>query len=537
MGLQIGQSIGGDLETLKAVDASAEDNDLIAQMRAVMRSRLALDLSLDGTILGANHNFLAMFGFSSQEIVGRHHDIFLEEKERNSQEYREYWNKLTQGEFQVLVCKRIAKDGREIWLTANYNPIFRKNGQLYMIQMLGTDITARALRDADSAGQSQAVHRAMQVVEYALDGKILDINANGEKLFGYSRAELVGRPYDVLVDETTRRSPEYKEASRQLWEKLGRGECASGEGKRNAKNGQEIWIQYSYNPILDLKGKPYKVVNYFTDVTHWLQTSREIERIGISLADAADRLISVSGQMSSDAVETAQQANVGLSGAEHVNSSLHTVASGTEEVSSSIKEIDRNAHESAKMATSAVQMVEETNQIVSKLGDSSREIGNVVKVITAVAQQTNLLALNATIEAARAGDAGKGFAVVANEVKELAKQTAKSSGDIGRMVDAIQGDTKGAIAAISQIRDTIRQVNEVSGTIAAAVREQNTTTGEVARNVSEAAQSTNQIVKNVTSVAKFAEATSVGAAETQKSAQSLTQMASQLRLLVSRFKG
>src|SRR5439155_15096531 len=178
-------------------------------------------------------------------------------------------------------------------------------------------------------------------------------------------------------------------------------------------------------------------------------------------------------------------ANVASAAAEQVSRNVTTVSTAAEEMGASIKEIAKNANEAARIATSAVKVAERTNTTVAKLGESSAEIGNVVKVITSIAQQTNLLALNATIEAARAGEAGKGFAVVANEVKELAKQTAKATEDIGRKIVAIQTDTKGAVEAIGRIGAIINQIHDLQNTVASAVEEQTATTNEIGRNVSE----------------------------------------------------
>ena len=216
-----------------------------------------------------------------------------------------------------------------------------------------------------------------------------------------------------------------------------------------------------------------------------------------ALASSSEELSAVSHQMSANAEETATQSNVVSAAAEQVTKNLQTVATATEEMSCSIKEIAKNANEAAKVATSAVKTAETTNATVAKLGESSAEIGQVIKVITSIAQQTNLLALNATIEAARAGEAGKGFAVVANEVKELAKETAKATEDISRKIEAIQGDTKGAVEAIGQISGIINQINDISNTIASAVEEQTATTNEIARNVQEGAKGGSQVAENI----------------------------------------
>jgi methyl-accepting chemotaxis protein len=254
------------------------------------------------------------------------------------------------------------------------------------------------------------------------------------------------------------------------------------------------------------------------------------------LASSSQELTSVSQQMAANAEETATQANVASAAAEQVSRNITTVSTATEELGASIKEIAKSANEAARVATSAVKGADKTNAIVAKLGESSAEIGNVIKVITSIAEQTNLLALNATIEAARAGEAGKGFAVVANEVKELAKQTAKATEDISRKIEAIQGDTKGAVEAIAQIGKIINQINDIQNTIASAVEEQTATTGEISRNVAEAAQGSSEIAQNITGVAQAARSTTEGASNTKSSADELSKIALDLQKLVSQFK-
>jgi methyl-accepting chemotaxis protein len=256
----------------------------------------------------------------------------------------------------------------------------------------------------------------------------------------------------------------------------------------------------------------------------------------MSLASASEQLTTVSQQMSANAEETSAQTKVVSGATLQVSQNLQTVATGAEEMGASIKEIAKNATEAAKIANSAVRAAETANTTVSKLGDSSAEIGQVIKVITSIAQQTNLLALNATIEAARAGEAGKGFAVVANEVKELAKKTAKATEDISRKIETIQVDAKAAVDSIGTISEVINQINGISNTIATAVEEQNATTNEMARNVSEAAHGSGEITSNIAGVAQAAESTSRGASDTQKAAQQLVATSAELRRLVEQFK-
>jgi methyl-accepting chemotaxis protein len=261
-----------------------------------------------------------------------------------------------------------------------------------------------------------------------------------------------------------------------------------------------------------------------------------IAQMAQTLASSSRELTAVSQQMASNAEETAAQANVASAAAEQVSSNVTTVSTAAEEMGASIREIAKSAHEAAKVATTAVRVAETTNATVAKLGESSTEIGNVIKVITSIAQQTNLLALNATIEAARAGEAGKGFAVVANEVKELAKQTANATQDISQKIEAIQGDTKGAVEAIAQIGKIINQINDIQNTIASAVEEQTATTGEISRNVSEAAKGSSEIAQNITGVAQAARSTTEGASNTKSSADELSKIAADLQRLVGQFK-
>jgi methyl-accepting chemotaxis protein len=263
---------------------------------------------------------------------------------------------------------------------------------------------------------------------------------------------------------------------------------------------------------------------------------RTINRHAGALAAASEELTALSSQMSANAEETSSQAGVVGDSADRVSQNVQTVAAGTEQMGASIKEIANNASQAAAVATGAVATAEQTNAIVTKLGDSSAEIGHVVKVITSIAEQTNLLALNATIEAARAGEAGKGFAVVANEVKELAKETAKATEDIARKVQAIQNDTSGAVTAIGEIGTVIRQLSDISGTIASAVEEQAATTNEITRSVSEAARGSTAIAQNIGAVASASQETSQGAQNARVAATDLARMSAELQALVAQFE-
>jgi methyl-accepting chemotaxis protein len=255
-----------------------------------------------------------------------------------------------------------------------------------------------------------------------------------------------------------------------------------------------------------------------------------------ALASSSEELTAVSQGMASTAEETATQASVVSAASEQVSRNIASVATASEQMQSSIREISKNANDSARVASTAVGMAQSTNDTMRKLGESSQEIGNVIKVITSIAQQTNLLALNATIEAARAGEAGKGFAVVANEVKELAKQTAKATEEISEKIEAAQQVTTGAVKAIEEIGAIINQISDISSSIASAVEEQTVTTNEIGRSVAEAAQGISDISKNIGGVATSARDTTQGANDTKSASLALSEMAARLRSAVSEFK-
>ena len=511
--------------------------DFEGQIAAVGKAQAVIEFNLDGTIITANDNFLNVVGYTLEEVQGQHHRMFVEESFRSSAEYRHFWETLNRGEYQAAEFKRIGKGGKEVWIQASYNPILDLNGKPFKVVKFATDITAQKLRNADFEGQIQAVGKAQAVIEFNLDGTIITANDNFLNVVGYTLEEVQGQHHRMFVEESFRASVEY----RQFWEALNRGEYQAAEYKRVGKGGKEVWIQASYNPILDPNGKPFKVVKYATDITgQKVRNTRfesEVRSFGEQLESSAQVLTTVSQQMAGNAEETSTQAGVVSAASEQVSKNIQTAAAGTEEMTASIGEIAKNSNQAASVTKEAVSVAGSANETIKTLGEASVEIGKVIKVITSIAQQTNLLALNATIEAARAGEAGKGFAVVANEVKELAKQTAQATEDISQRIEAIQTGSEGAVEAIGKVSSIIGTINEISGTIAAAVEEQTVTTNEITRNVSEASRGSSEIAGNISGVATAADNTSKGASETLGAAKELAEMPAKLQQLVEQVKG
>jgi len=478
-------------------------------LAAISKAQAVIEFSLGGEIIEANKNFLDLLGYRMDEIRGQHHNIFVDPVYRESPEYRAFWDKLSRGEFDAGAYKRITKSGKEIWVQASYNPIFDLNGKAFKVVKYATDITAERLQAADYEGQIGAINKAQAVIQFALDGTILEANQNFLDALGYSIGEIRGQHHSMFVEPAFRLSPEY----RAFWDKLGRGEYDAGQYKRLGKGGKEIWIQASYNPILDLNGKPYKVVKYATDITAQRRVAERVKEIAGIVASASTEMQSTAESMASASEEATAQASAVSDAAQAASMNVQTVASAGEELSASIAEISRQVTLSTAIAQQAVDETDKTGVSIQTLAEAAKKIGNVVTLINNIAGQTKLLALNATIEAARAGDAGKGFAVVASEVKSLSDQTAKATHDISSQVSAMQEATQTSVDAIQGIANTIRKVAEIASAIASAVEEQSAATREISANVAQAAEGTQQVSSAIVGVTAAATQTSNASVE------------------------
>ena len=259
----------------KAQKTGVTRNDLNAVYEALDRVQAIIEFDLDGKIITANENFLRTFGYDAKEIFGQQHRMFCDPQYAASPEYAEFWRKLARGEFVEAEFKRLAKGGKEIWLRASYNPVFDGDGNPIRVVKFATDVTESKLMTAEYQSKIKAIERSQAVIEFGLDGVVIRANENFLKIFGYRLEEVVGQHHRIFCDPGFAESPEYA----QFWQRLGRGEYDAGEFKRIGKDGSDIWLQASYNPILDIEGRPVKVAKFASDIT------LEVEKRSLALLE------------------------------------------------------------------------------------------------------------------------------------------------------------------------------------------------------------------------------------------------------------
>ena len=379
------------------------------KIAAIGRAQAVIEFNLDGTIITANENFLGALGYSLAEIAGKHHSMFVAPSERESRDYREFWAALNRGEFRSGEYKRFGKGGKEVWILASYNPILDDTGKPFKVVKFASDVTAEKLKAADFAGQIEAIGKSQAVIEFNMDGVVLNANQNFLATLAYTLSEIQGKHHQVFMPADVRESAEYRE----FWKGLNRGEFQSGEYQRLGKGGREVWIQASYNPINDLNYKPYKVVKYASDVTAQVIARKKSEK---------------------------------------VRGMMESVAAGAEELNASVREISEAMAKSRETASTAVDRVEDADRQAHRLSAAAESMQSIVQLIGDITGQINLLALNATIESARAGEAGRGFAVVAAEVKNLANQAKQATDKIEHEISNLNGISGDVVAALKPSR-------------------------------------------------------------------------------------
>ncbi|OAE41769.1 methyl-accepting chemotaxis protein [Agrobacterium tumefaciens] len=503
-----------------------------AVLAALSKSQAIIEFDLSGKILNANENFCRALGYELSEIVGRHHSMFVEPAVVSSQDYKAFWSKLSAGQFDQRQYKRIGKGGREVWIEASYNPVFRR-GKPVKVVKIATDITDRKLKAAEDAGKIDALSRAQAIIEFSPEGEVLTANDNFLAALGYSLSEVQGRHHSMFCDPAYIQSPQYK----QFWDKLAGGNFVADEFMRLGKGGRKVFIQASYNPIFDLNGKVFKVVKFATDVTGRVEN---VEKLAQCLTDLAEGDLAQSidkpfipsldrlrtdfnaaseklkramtlvsenaGAISSGSNEIRSAADDLARRTEQQAASIEETAAALEEITTAVNDSSRRADAAGKIVARARDHAEHSGQVVrdaisamDQIEKSSREISNIIGVIDEIAFQTNLLALNAGVEAARAGEAGKGFAVVAQEVRELAQRSATAAKEIKSLINASGAQVENGVSLVtkagSALQEIAEQVRDINGNVVAivdAAREQSTALAEINQAVNTVDQGTQQ---------------------------------------------
>jgi methyl-accepting chemotaxis protein len=467
---------------------SGRDRDaLLASLDKVMA---VIRFTCEGRIVSANSNFLSATGYREDEIVGRHHRIFMPDGLDTTEGYRDFWSRLQAGEFVSGEFRRTAKGGREIWLQASYNPIRDASGKVTQVVKFATDVTAEKTAAMAASGQMEAIHRSQAVIAFDLQGRILEANANFLTTMGYQLREIVGRHHSLFVDPEEAAGPDYAE----FWDALRRGEFRSAEFRRIGKHGKEVWIQATYNPIRDLDGSVTRVVKFATDVTPAVQRRLRNERLAVEIEKD---LTATSGEVRVVSGEAAQVA----SQASETSATIRAVAAAAEELNASIREIQHSAETAGAAAGRTSALAQGADTAAEALSAATRQMTGIVQLIDDIAAQINMLALNATIESARAGEAGRGFAVVASEVKNLAGQVSGATRTISTEIERMQTVSGDVAASLGAIHDAINEITDGVGVVVAAVNQQSGATGEISATIQSAAEAMTSIDRSVSTMA------------------------------------
>jgi len=552
------------------------NEDLRAIAIALDKAQALIEFNLDGTVLHANENFLRTLGYGLEEVVGRHHSMFCEPDYVRSPAYQEFWAKLGRGEEDHAQYRRFAKGGRDVWIDASYNPVFDADGRLYKVVKFAIDITAYKVRANEHAGLVNAMDKSQAVVEFDMAGHVINANENFLAVMGYELSDIQGEHHRVFCEDDYAASLEY----RKFWQKLNRGEFDCGRYKRIGNNGKVVWIQASYNPILDLTGKPYKVVKFATDVTDQVLLEALVEQkataerlkvatlleqveraargdLTVAIDTSGDQpidqlaagmakmigdlrgviaqVVSEAGKLSSSAGAIAERSCVLAGGSQALGATVEQMNASVDGLTESITTIAREAQQASDLAQATqaeaevgVKAVARSIDSMALINQSSEDIGEIVKVIGEIASQTNMLAFNAAIEAARAGEHGLGFSVVADEVRKLAERSSQATKEISKLIAE-------SVKRVAQGSEISREASDAFGRISSGVSRTSVAISNISNSVNEQSLTAREVSVAIAHIAEETEKSSGSCDTIALSTESLNRTAAELEQTVSGF--